>query len=103
EVEITEGAELTWMRQPHYYMGLYPYTYSAGLTIGTAMSQRIEKEGQPAVEDWLNVLKAGGSKSPVELAQMAGIDITTDKPLKETIAYIGHLIDELESLTNEIE
>ena len=103
EVEITEGAELTWMRQPHYYMGLYPYTYSAGLTIGTAMSQRIEKEGQPAVEDWLNVLKAGGSKSPVELAQMAGIDITTDKPLKETIAYIGRLIDELESLTNEIE
>ncbi|PPJ90239.1 oligoendopeptidase F, partial [Staphylococcus aureus] len=37
-VEITEGAELTWMRQPHYYMGLYPYTYSAGLTIATLMS-----------------------------------------------------------------
>ncbi|MBE3579358.1 MAG: oligoendopeptidase F, partial [Caldanaerobacter subterraneus] len=31
-VKINEGAELTWMRQPHYYMGLYPYTYSAGLT-----------------------------------------------------------------------
>lgn len=103
EVEITEGAELTWMRQPHYYMGLYPYTYSAGLTIGTAMSQRIEKEGQTAVEDWLNVLKSGGSKSPVELAELAGIDVTTDKPLKETIEYIGNLIDQLEQLTDEIE
>ena len=30
-VELNEGAELTWMRQPHYYMGLYSYTYSAGL------------------------------------------------------------------------
>ncbi len=34
---MTEGAELTWMRQPHYYMGLYSYTYSAGLTIGTVV------------------------------------------------------------------
>jgi oligoendopeptidase F len=103
EVEIIEGAELTWMRQPHYYMGLYPYTYSAGLTISTQMSQRILKEGEPAVAQWLEVLKAGGTKSPVELAQMAGVDVTTDQPLRETIAYIGSLIDELEALTAEIE
>ncbi|BCU52255.1 oligoendopeptidase F [Staphylococcus auricularis] len=103
EVQITEGAELTWMRQPHYYMGLYSYTYSAGLTIGTVMSQRIENEGQPAVDDWLNTLKAGGSESPSNLAHIAGIDITTDQPLKSTISYIGSLVDELEQLTDEIE
>lgn len=103
EVQITEGAELTWMRQPHYYMGLYSYTYSAGLTIGTVMSQRIENEGQPAVDDWLNTLKAGGSESPANLAHIAGIDITTDQPLKSTISYIGSLVDELEQLTDEIE
>lgn len=102
-VEITAGAELTWMRQPHYYMGLYPYTYSAGLTISTQVSKRILAEGQPAVDEWLEVLKAGGTKSPVELAQMAGVDITTDQPLRDTIAYIGELIDELEVLTAEIE
>ncbi|MBO1204901.1 oligoendopeptidase F [Staphylococcus nepalensis] len=102
-VKFTKGAELTWMRQPHYYMGLYSYTYSAGLTIGTVMSQRIQKEGQPAVDDWLNTLKAGGSTSPVELAQIAGIDITTDQPLKATIGYIGKLVDDLEQLTDEIE
>lgn len=39
-VELTDGTELTWMRQPHYYMGLYSYTYSAGLTIGTVVSQK---------------------------------------------------------------
>ena len=44
-VELTDGMELTWMRQPHYYMGLYSYTYSAGLTIGTVVSQKL-KEGQ---------------------------------------------------------
>lgn len=103
DVVISENAELTWMRQPHYYMGLYPYTYSAGLTIATQMSRRVLNEGQPAVDDWLKVLKSGGTKSPVELAKMAGIDITTDKPLKDTIAYIGELVDELEKLTEEIE
>ncbi len=102
-VEITEGAELTWMRQPHYYMGLYPYTYSAGLTISTQVSKRILSEGQTAVDEWLEVLKAGGTKTPAELAQMAGVDITTDQPLRDTISYIGDLIDELVSLTKEIE
>ena len=103
DVEITEGAELTWMRQPHYYMGLYPYTYSAGLTIATEMSQRILSEGQPAVDDWLKVLKTGGKETPVDLAKMAGIDITTDAPLNNTIKYVGALVDELEALTKEIE
>ena len=103
DVEINDGAELTWMRQPHYYMGLYPYTYSAGLTISTQVSKRILKEGQPAVDEWLEVLKAGGTKSPLELAKMAGVDVSTDQPLRDTISYIGGLIDQLVELTEEIE
>lgn len=102
-VTINEGAELTWMRQPHYYMGLYPYTYSAGLTVATQVSQRILNEGEKAVKDWENVLKAGGTKTPVELAKMVGVDITTDKPLLDTIEYIGSLIDQIIMLTDEIE
>ncbi|MCQ2508701.1 MAG: oligoendopeptidase F [Dorea sp.] len=102
-VEINEGAELTWMRQPHYYIGLYPYTYSAGLTIATQVSKRIREEGQVAVEDWLNVLRAGSTLDPVGFAKAAGVDITTDQPLVETIAYIGSLIDEIENLTERME
>lgn len=97
-VDMTEGAELTWMRQPHYYMGLYSYTYSAGLTIGTVVSQKIKNEGQPAVDAWLETLKKGGSVSPVELANIAGVDITTEQPLKSTIQYISDLVDEVEKL-----
>ena len=102
-VELTDGMELTWMRQPHYYMGLYSYTYSAGLTIGTVVSQKIKQEGQPAVDAWLETLKAGGSLSPIELAKIAGVDITTDAPLKATIKYISDLVNEAEQLTNEID
>jgi len=103
DVVIPEGAELTWMRQPHYYMGLYPYTYSAGLTVATQAMLRIEKEGESAVNDWKNFLKAGGTKDPAGLAEIAGIDIRTDGPLNATIGYIGSLIDEICRLTEEID
>lgn len=102
-VEFDETVENTWMRQIHYYKGLYPYTYSAGLTIATNVRNRIVEEGQPAIDDWLNVLRAGGTKTPVELAQMAKVDITTDKPLLETIDYLDHVISEIERLTKELE
>jgi oligoendopeptidase F len=95
-VEIDDGARLTWMRQPHYYMGLYPYTYSAGLTASTAVAQMIREEGEPAVRRWLDVLKAGGTKSPLELMQMAGVDMSSPAPIRKAVAYVGSLIDELE-------
>ena len=99
-VEIDDDAALTWMRQPHYYMGLYSYTYSAGLTVATQVCRRIETEGQCAVEDWKKVLSAGSTKDPAQLAALAGIDITTEKPLLDTIEYIGELISEIEALTD---
>ncbi|GEN46202.1 oligoendopeptidase F [Alkalibacillus haloalkaliphilus] len=95
-VEIDEGAELTWMRQPHYYMGLYPYTYSAGLTASTAVSQLFKEEGQPAIDRWLEVLKMGGTKTPQELMKYAGVDMTTPDPIKKAVSYVGSLVDELE-------
>lgn len=102
-VDLTSGAELTWMRQPHYYMGLYPYTYSAGLTIGTQVANKLRNEGSTVAENWTRVLKLGGSMSPEELAKEAGVDISTDQPLKDTIAYIGSLIDEIEAITDELD
>ncbi|MEH7456929.1 oligoendopeptidase F [Bacillus sp. JJ1127] len=94
-VEIDEGAGLTWMRQPHYYMGLYSYTYSAGLTASTAVSQLIQEEGQPAVNRWLDVLRAGGTMEPLELMKHAGVDMSKPDPIRKAVSYVGSLIDEL--------
>ncbi|MBT2690604.1 oligoendopeptidase F [Bacillus sp. ISL-47] len=94
-VEIDEGASLTWMHQPHYYMGLYPYTYSAGLTVSTIVSKRILEEGKPAVERWLDVLRAGGTLKPLDLIKKAGVDMSKPDPIREAVAHVGTLIDEL--------
>lgn len=98
DVVIDDHAKLTWMRQPHYYMSLYPYTYAAGLTASTAVAKLIREEGQPAVNRWLDVLKAGGSMSPLDLMKLAGVDMSQPDPIRSAAAYVGSLIDELESL-----
>lgn len=100
-VELTEGAELTWMRQPHYYMGLYPYTYSAGLTVATAVVQRMQTDAT-AVQDWLQLLRAGGSKDVVELALLAGVDLHTEEPLLTTINYLAEVVNEIAEITERM-
>lgn len=92
-VEMNEGAELTWMRQPHYFMGLYSYTYSAGLTIATQAYLNIRSgEDAQAVENWIDFLKLG-RVNPVEAAKVAGVDITTAEPLENTIAFLNETVD----------
>ncbi|SFJ99143.1 oligoendopeptidase F [Marinilactibacillus piezotolerans] len=101
-VELEPGAELTWMRQIHYYMGLYPYTYSAGLTIATQAFLKI-KSGEEKVDGWLEFLALGGQKVPAEATLVAGVDITTDRPLSDTIKYLDETIDRIIELTGELE
>lgn len=102
-VELTEGCELTWMRQPHYYMGLYSYTYSAGLTLATQAALNIAAEGESAVARWRAMLEAGSTRDPLGLAAIAGIDLSTPDALEHTIAYISGVIDEIAALTEEID
>jgi oligoendopeptidase F len=72
------------------------------LTIATVVSQRAISDPS-VIEKWKEVLKAGGTKTPVELAAMVDVDITTDQPLNETIDRISAMIDEIISLTDQIE
>lgn len=95
-VTIQKGAERTWMRQPHYYSGLYSYTYSAGLTLGTEANRLLQEEGDAAVKRWISFLEAGGTKDVLGLAKLAGVDLSTDAPLKNTMKKIETLVDGVE-------
>ena len=101
-VIIDEKAGYTWMRQPHYYMGLYPYTYSAGLSLATNAFLGI-KNGSIAIDKWLDLLKAGGTMTPKEMAAYVGVDITTPKALQRSIAYVNSLVDELIELNQALQ
>ena len=98
-VVLDDGAKRTWMRQPHYYMGLYSYVYSASLTISTAMFTKVQAEGDGLLEKWIEYLKVGGPTPPAEHAKILGIDITTDQPLRDSIQFIGEMVDRITELS----
>ena len=100
-VEIDDDAALTWMRQAHYYMGLYSYPYSAGLVISTAGYLHL-KNDENGARDWLELLKSGGSKTPLESAMIIGADISTDKPLRDTIQFLSDTVDQIIAYSNEL-
>ena len=100
-VEINDDAALTWMRQAHYYMGLYSYTYSAGLVISTAGYLHL-KNDENGARDWLELLKSGGSKTPLESAMIIGADISTDKPLRDTIQFLSDTVDQIIAYSEEL-
>ena len=100
-VEIDDDAALTWMRQAHYYMGLYSYTYSAGLVISTAGYLHL-KNSENGARDWLELLKSGGSKTPLESAMIIGADISTDKPLRDTIQFLSDTVEQIIAYSKEL-
>ena len=95
-VLLDDGARLYWAQQPHFYVGLYPYTYAAGLACAYNVVEAIQEQGQPAVTRWLDTLRAGLTQPPVELARQAGVDMTSPEPLRRAVAFFGRLVDELE-------
>jgi oligoendopeptidase F len=96
-VAIDEGAAMTWMRQPHYYIGLYPYTYSVGLVAATALAEKARAEGDGVFGGWLDVLRAGGTLEPLALMRQVGIDLSSPQPVRDAVAYVGRMIEELEA------
>lgn len=101
-VEIDDDAALTWMRQAHYYMGLYSYTYSAGLVLSTAGYLNLKNNANGA-QEWLELLKSGGSKTPLDTAMIIGADISTDKPLRDTIQFLSDTVDQIITYSQELD
>ena len=101
-VILDKGCEKTWMRQSHYYRNLYSYTYSASLVVSTDFYLSLEKGSEKQIKNWMEYLKTGGPLSVIEQAKIIGVDLTTEKPLRNMIAFIGKSIDEMEELSRII-
>ena len=87
---------LEWARIPHFYTEFYVYQYATGFAAAIALSDKILREGEPAVEAYKSFLKGGCSKDPLELLKMAGIDMSRPEPVKDALKLFGELVAELE-------
>lgn len=98
DMVLDQQIELEWARIPHFYYNYYVFQYATGYSAAIALSRQILKEGRPAVERYLNFLSGGCSKTPIELLQGAGVDMTTPAPVNEALELFGSLLDEMEEL-----
>lgn len=98
DMEKDEEIAYEWMRIPHFYTPFYVYQYATGYSAAVAFSAKILKEGKPAVDAYMSFLKGGESKDPIDLLKMAGVDMTTEKPVADALALFGELVTELETL-----
>ncbi|MBQ8514433.1 MAG: oligoendopeptidase F [Ruminococcus sp.] len=98
DMVIDEEIALEWMRIPHFYSEFYVYQYATGFSAAIALSNRILKEGAPAVADYIRFLSGGSSASPIELLKIAGVDMTSPQPVQDALDLFGELIEELEGL-----
>ncbi|MCD8052335.1 MAG: oligoendopeptidase F [Clostridiales bacterium] len=101
DIVLDEEIALEWARIPHFYYNYYVYQYATGYAAAIALSRRILREGDSAVQDYLGFLKGGCSKPPIELLKGAGVDMSTPAPINDALKVFDGLMDELEALLEE--
>lgn len=93
---VDEEETYTWARVPHFYYNFYVYQYATSFAASQALADKIKNEGQPAIEKYLNFLKAGSSKYPIDVLKDAGVDMTSEEPIKAVVTKMNLLLDEME-------
>ena len=101
DIVVDDQIALEWARIPHFYYNYYVYQYATGYAAAIAISRRILKEGQPAVDDYFKFLSGGCSMPPIELLKLAGVDLSTPAPIHQALELFDQLIDQLDELLAE--
>tara|TARA_B100000927_G_scaffold183826_1_gene148009 strand:- start:4090 stop:5934 length:1845 start_codon:yes stop_codon:yes gene_type:complete len=95
-MEITDEEAYSWSRIPHFYYNYYMYAYATSFAAGEKISERVQKDGQEGIDGFITFLSSGSSDYPVELLNLAGVDMTTSEPFEAVSRKMNFLMDELE-------
>jgi len=90
--------DLECLRIPHFYGAFYVYKYATGISAAVALAEKVLRGDAGAVDAYLGFLKSGGSKFPLETLKVAGVDMTTPKPIESTLRLFERRLSELEGL-----
>ena len=101
DLVIDPEIDMEWARIPHFYYNYYVFQYATGYAAAIALSRRILREGQPAVDDYLRFLSGGCSQDPIDLLKIAGVDMSTPEPIEQALELFGRLLDEMQALMED--
>ena len=87
-----------WERIPHFYMNFYVYQYATAYAAAIKIAMDILEGKEHALASYLEFLKLGATKTPIESLKVAGVDMTKEETLNDAFVYFEELVKELESL-----
>lgn len=97
-VKFGEWDSLECLRIPHFYSSFYVYKYATGISAAITLARRVLSEDRRARDRFLNFLKSGGSKHPLDLLRDAGVDMSTGQPVEDALTHFASLVSKLEKL-----
>lgn len=95
---LDEELNLEGLRIPHFYGAFYVYKYATGISAAAALADQVLTSGDAS--KYLNFLKSGGSRFPIETLAEAGVDMATPAPVDAALALFERRVNELETLLN---
>ena len=98
DMVVDKEISFEWERIPHFYTPFYVYQYATGFSAAIAISSRILRGEAGALEGYQKFLSSGCTMPPIELLKLAGVDMSSEKPVKEALAVFGRLLDEFEKI-----
>ncbi len=98
ELVIEDVATAECLRIPHFYSNFYVYTYATSHCAATNIGRRILRKEPGAVEGLTKFLSAGSSKYPLDVLKLSGVDMTTARPIDDTMELFAELVGQFEKL-----
>jgi len=102
-VKVDKYIENEWLGIPHFYYNFYVYQYSTGIAASTALARMVLEGGKAEQTRYLDFLKSGSSKYPLDTLKDAGVDLTTPEPIETTISSFDEIVGEMEKIVEKIE
>ena len=87
-----------WMRIPHFYHAFYVYQYATGISAALAIADDVIENGESAASSYRDFLRQGSRGDPLELLDVAGVDMRTSDPVDRALATYGERLEQLEGL-----
>lgn len=96
EMHFESNSEMEGLRIPHFYSAFYVYKYATGISAALALAERVTKGGEKEKNDYFSFLKSGGSRYPIESLAVAGVDMSSPKPIQAALDIFADLVVQLE-------
>jgi oligoendopeptidase F len=100
-VTIDDLYGIEWAFIPHFYYDFYVFQYSTSIAAATKLAEKISSGDQNAQQDFINLLKAGGSDYPYDLMKETGIDMASPEPYQALITRMNNIMDQMEAILDK--